>query len=114
MSLFDNNITTQTQLEDFHNLLVRWYTDNFPIIFKYSQGDILKVEARCQIALKGVEDSFEHFDMYHPLLNVYYVVDETCFSSISLSIIYSRSKEDPLPSPDNLFLRLKLPVPSAI
>ena len=112
MSLFDNNITTPTPLEEFHDLLTKWYTYNLPHIFKLKGGNITETERLCQYALSGVRYRFEEFDMYHPTVIVHYTVNETCFSSISLSIIYSESQDDPLPTPDNLFLRLKLPVPS--
>lgn len=110
MSVFNDNITTPSPIEGFHDLLTKWYTDNLPHIFKQNGGNITAIEQSCQFALSGVDYRFQEFDMYHPMVIV--VVDESCFSSISLSIIYSESPDDPLPSPDNLFLRLKLPVPS--
>lgn len=112
MSLFDDNITIPSPIEGFHNLLTKWYTDHLPHIFIQNGGNIAAVEQRCQFALRGVDYRFHEFNMYHPMVIVNYVLDESCFSSISLSIIYSESPDDPLPSPDNLFLRLKLSVPS--
>jgi hypothetical protein len=112
MSLFSDNITTPSPIEGFHNLLIKWYTDNLPHIFKENDGNITATEQSCQFALRGMDYRFKEFDMYHPMVIAHYVVDASCFSSISLSIIYSESPDDPLPSPDNLFLHLKLPVPS--
>jgi hypothetical protein len=112
MSVFDDNITTPSPLEKFHDLLKRWYTDNFELLFIQNGGNIIETEKACQRALSGVIYRFNKFNMYHPEVIVNYVVYENCFSRISLSIIYSESQEDFLPSPDNVFLCLKLPVPS--
>ena len=118
MSIFNDNITSNTPLQEFYDTIHAWIESTFPDVWKYYNGDFHNISSayNAELGTPGTKKLFENHNMYHTWLSCQPVayVDSQCtgiISKVLITILYGEDENIYAHDQSKVFLKMSIPIP---
>lgn len=116
MSLFSDNISSNTPVQEFYDTIHDWIKSTFPDVWKYYRGDFSMISNAYNTELRtsGTKKMFEKHNMYHAWLSCQPVacVDHPngIVSKVLITILYGEDETIYVYDPSKVFLKIYIPI----
>lgn len=114
MSVFSDNITNNTDLQSFYDVLKEYIEDQFSKLYNRMNGDLSRVSSIFNSVFNKIETQklFEEHKIYHPYFHCQLVVGKDYHSIIQIAIFYSEDSTIYVHDDAKVFLLINIPTPS--
>lgn len=108
MGVFDDNINSKTELEQFYDAVGNTIKSNFPPMYQYRLGNLQHTSCEMNMFIKSVfKQKFDKFSIYHPWVDF-----EWGDGCILCQLFYSDDPVIYIHKYTKIFLKLTLDIPS--
>lgn len=117
MSIFSDNITSNTPLQEFYDTIHLWIESIFPDLWKHYHGDFSMISSayNAELGTPSTKKLFKNHNMYHAWLSCQPVacVDSKCngiVSKVLITILYSEDETIYVYDQSKVFLKMSIPI----
>lgn len=116
MSVFSDNITNNTDLQSFYDVLKEYIEDQFYKLYNCMNGDLSRVSSIFNGVFNKIETQklFEEHEIYHPYFHCQLLVGKDYFGHININIVYTDDPTIYVHDNAKIFLSLNLPIPKQL